>query len=165
MAKASQTWIHQIYIITILHVHFDSMQRQTSSLTSICSMHLYYSWTTLWSIIHTKLIVRFLPQATMQRHRINFIIYTCMIIVKDSVKYQTLLLCPITPLSKKKKGLRSAAISLPDSETLCHREQKVLGTNKTQTAKISPRVLLSTKAKTQVHLDQTLKALVKPHHC
>ena len=89
-----------------------------------------------------------------------------MIIVKDSVKYQTLLLCPITPLSKKKKkGLRSAAISLPDSETLCHREQKVLGTNKTRTAKISPRVLLSTKAKTQVHLDQTLKALVKPHHC
>ena len=103
MAKASQTWIHQIYIITILHVHFDSMQRQTSSLTSICSMHLYYSGTTLWSIIHTKLIVRFLPQATMQRHRINFIIYTCMIIVKDSVKYQTLLLCPITPLSKKKE--------------------------------------------------------------
>ena len=103
MAKASQTWIHQIYIITILHVHFDSMQRQTSSLTSICSMHLYYSCTTLWSIIHTKLIVRFLPQATMQRHRINFIIYTCMIIVKDSVKYQTLLLCPITPLSKKKE--------------------------------------------------------------
>lgn len=88
-----------------------------------------------------------------------------MIIVKDSVKYQTLLLCPITPLSKKKKGLRSAAISLPDSETLCHREQKVLDTNKTRTAKISPRVLLSTKAKTQVHLDQTLKALVKPHHC
>ena len=111
MAKASQTWIHQIYIITILHVHFDSMQRQTSSLTSICSMHLYYSWTTLWSIIHTKLIVRFLPQAMMQRHRINFIIYTCMIIVKDSVKYQTLLLCPITPLSKKKKKKRSKVSS------------------------------------------------------
>lgn len=100
MAKASQTWIHQIYIITILHVHFDSMQRQTSSLTSICSMHLYYSWTTLWSIIHTKLIVCFLPQATVQRHRINFIIYTCMIIVKDSVKYQTLLLCPIILLPR-----------------------------------------------------------------
>lgn len=66
---------------------------------------------------------------------------------------------------KKKGGLRSAAISLPDSETLCHREQKVLGTNKTRTAKISPRALLSTKAKTQVHLDETLKALVKPHHC
>ena len=111
MAKASQTWIHQIYIITILHVHFDSMQRQTSSLTSICSMHLYYSWTTLWSIIHTKLIVRFLPQATMQRHRINFIIYTCMIIVKDSVKYQTLLLCPITPLSKKKRSKVSSNFS------------------------------------------------------
>lgn len=107
MAKASQTWIHQIYIITILHVHFDSMQRQTSSLTSICSMHLYYSWTTLWSIIHTKLIVCFLPQAMMQRHRINFIIYTCMIIVKDSVKYQTLLLCPIILLSKKRSKVRS----------------------------------------------------------
>lgn len=112
MAKASQTWIHQIYIITILHVHFDSMQRQTSSLTSICSMHLYYSWTTLWSIIHTKLIVRFLPRAMMQRHRINFIIYTCMIIVKDSVKYQTLLLWPMIPLSKKKGSKVSRNFSL-----------------------------------------------------
>lgn len=104
MAKASQTWIHQIYIITILHVHFDSMQRQTSSLTSICSMHLYYSWTTLWSIIHTKLIVRFLLQATMQRHRINFIIYTCMIIVKDSANTKLCSCGPWFHFPKKRGG-------------------------------------------------------------
>lgn len=162
MAKASQTWIHQIYIITILHVHFDSMQRQTSSLTSICSMHLYYSWTTLWCIIHTKLIVRVLPWATMQSHRINFIIYTCMIIVKDLVKYQTLLLCSIILLSKKKRKRCkvSSDFSLWQWNSLSFREESSRVLMSPELWRIA-HTLLFTKANKSVPFIDSLKTLAQ----
>lgn len=57
---------------------------------------LFYSWTALWSIIHTKLILCWSPAAKRLRHRINYIIYTRMIIVYDSVKHWGISPCVIT---------------------------------------------------------------------
>lgn len=92
--------IHQVWIITILHVHFDSaIQRQTFTVTAAYSPRLFYSWTVLWSIIHTKLILCWSPQAQRLRHRINYIIDTSKIIVYDSVKQRGISLCVITSVA------------------------------------------------------------------
>lgn len=66
------------------------------AVTTAYSPRLFYSWTALWSIIHTKLILCWSPAAKRLRHRINYIIYTRMIIVYDSVKHWGIAPCVIT---------------------------------------------------------------------
>lgn len=66
------------------------------AVTAAYSPRLFYSWTALWSIIHTKLILCWSPAAKRLRHRINYIIYTRMIIVYDSVKHWGISPCVIT---------------------------------------------------------------------